>query len=435
MNESRLPRSRLNQIAQRKLSSIGVAAALSPDGELLVGELMPDGAVMNPLSGRPIEHIRFAAEGHDHLRFLGPPLLVSLAPIPFFDAERIGQVYARIQDAVAKRASGAQAVAARLRTLHLPVEMDAERAVAVSKFELAGAGTAIVEGDERGLRALRLVPLSPTRPPVSLGEAPIDLDEFDHKVDIELLLGQLADDAMKAPARPAAPPAPTPGPAGGVAASTDAVTLGMLVAKLGADARVEAGLVVSRDLVADGKRVRFAARYEGGKTFRAKLVTTSGTAFDDRFDVDRFPGLDVFVAGVVHATAVTGLGPGCPAPVTPGPATAASAPAPGQILPVAGEIWVMTILVDREDEAEVHYQVADIDGRPFGAPRVLGKPEFAATFDGGRNGWRLLAKVVEVKDGNVSYVQLDPRRRAVGAPRTSGLTGFMANFAPEAASY
>jgi hypothetical protein len=213
----------------------------------------------------------------------------------------------------------------------------------------------------------------------------------------------------------------------------------MLAAKLGADAKVEAGLVISRDLVADGKRVRFAARHEGGKTFRAKLVTTSGTAFDDRFDLDRFPGLDVFVAGVLHATAVTGLAPATPGPSTPGPAAQAPAAGPvlgaGQILPVAGEIWVMTILVEREDANEVHYQVADIDGRPFGAPRVLGKPEFAATFDGGKNGWRLLAKVVEVRDGNVSYVQLDPRRRAVGAPRTSGLTGFMANFAPEAASY
>jgi hypothetical protein len=192
----------------------------------MIASFLGLGAVVNPLSGRPVERIRFAAEGHDHVRFLGPPLLVSFAPVPFFDVERLGQLYTRIQDAVARRASAAQSLGARLRTLGLPVEFDAERAVVVSKVELAGSGVAIVEGDERGVRAMRLVPRSPTRAPLSLGEAPIDLDELDHRVDIELHLAQLADDALKAPARPAAPPATTPGPAGAIPAMPDAVTLG-----------------------------------------------------------------------------------------------------------------------------------------------------------------------------------------------------------------
>lgn len=449
MNDSRVPRSRLNQIAQRKLGSLGIAAELSADGETLAGDLFPDGAVVNPLSGRAVDRIRFAAEGHDRLRFLAPPLLASFAPVAFFDLDRTGQLLARIQDAVARRASAAQSLAARLRTHGLPVEFDAERAVVVSKVELAGAGVAIVEGDDRGLRAMRLLPLSASRGPVSLGEAPIDLVELDHRVDVELYLSQLAETALKAPA-PAATPV-TPGPASAAAATAsvappaDAVTLGTLAAKLGADAKVETGLVVSRDLVADGKRVRFAARFEGGKTFRAKLMTTAGIVFDDRFDLDRFPGLDVFVAGILGATSVTassvaGAGPTTPGPtpgpLTPGPAFAAApALSPGQLLPVPGEVWMMTIVVEREDGNEVQYQVADIDGRPFGAPRTLGKPEFTATFEAAGNGWRLLSKVVEVRDGNVSYVQLDPKRRPVGAPRTSGLTGFLANFAPEAAAY
>jgi hypothetical protein len=77
----------------------------------------------------------------------------------------------------------------------------------------------------------------------------------------------------------------------------------------------------------------------------------------------------------------------------------------------------------------------DIDGRPYGAARVLKKPDFEAVFTQERGGWRLLIQIDQVAEGNVLYRQLDRQRQAIGTSRKMGAAILVANFVPEAAAY
>ena len=70
----KIPRERLNQIASRKLSALGIPVRLGADRGTLEGELAFAGRVVHPATGQPIARARFAVTGHDHLRFLDPPL-------------------------------------------------------------------------------------------------------------------------------------------------------------------------------------------------------------------------------------------------------------------------------------------------------------------------------------------------------------------------
>src|SRR5512141_2441132 len=91
----KIPRERLNQIAGRKLSALGVPVRLGADRETLEGELAFAGRLAHPLTGAPIPRARFAVEGHDQLRFTDPPLS-AVGPIAFYDVERTGALEQRI---------------------------------------------------------------------------------------------------------------------------------------------------------------------------------------------------------------------------------------------------------------------------------------------------------------------------------------------------
>ena len=83
----RIPRERLNQIASRKLSALGIAVRLGGDRETLEGELAFSGRVVNPATGAAIPRARFVVVGHDRLRFVDAPLS-SLGAVNFYDHER-----------------------------------------------------------------------------------------------------------------------------------------------------------------------------------------------------------------------------------------------------------------------------------------------------------------------------------------------------------
>ena len=91
-------------------------------------------------------------------------------------------------------------------------------------------------------------------------------------------------------------------------------------------------------------------------------------------------------------------------------------------------------LVEQAGE-EVRYVGTDIDGRPYGAARVLKRTDFEAVFSRDRGGWRLLVVVDQVQDGSVLYRQLDPQRQPIGAPRRMAVSVLVANFVPEAAAF
>jgi hypothetical protein len=95
----------------------------------------------------------------------------------------------------------------------------------------------------------------------------------------------------------------------------------------------------------------------------------------------------------------------------------------------------MNVVVEEAGSDEVRYVGTDIDGRPYGAARVLKRSDFEAVFSQDRGGWRLLIVVDQVQEGHVIYRQLDRHRQPMGAPRKMAAAILVANFVPEAAAY
>ena len=95
----------------------------------------------------------------------------------------------------------------------------------------------------------------------------------------------------------------------------------------------------------------------------------------------------------------------------------------------------MNVVVEEAGPDEVRYVGTDIDGRPYGAARVLKRADFEAVFTSDRGGWRLLVQIDQVQDGHVIYRQLDPQRQPIGAPRKMSAAILVANFVPEATAY
>jgi hypothetical protein len=108
---------------------------------------------------------------------------------------------------------------------------------------------------------------------------------------------------------------------------------------------------------------------------------------------------------------------------------------PGHLQPHPGEVWVMNVVVEEAGADEVRYVGTDIDGRPYGAARVLKRADFEAVFTSDRGGWRLLVQIDQVQDGHVIYRQLDRQRQPMGAARKMSAAILVANFVPEAAAY
>lgn len=445
MLDQRPPRNRLHEIAQRKLGSLGIPTRPTADGGSLEGELVPGSTgIRNPLSGKPIERVRFVVEGHDKLRPMAPAAVEGLSPISFLDIQRPEPIASQIEQALQKRAATVQgSVLPQMRRLRLEPTVDGERMRAVGRLELTGLGTVGIEGDDRGIRAAWVQPMR-GRPAIPLGDLPLNLQEFEHRVDLELHLFSTVEKALTAAPAPSTA-TPVPGPKVTTLSGTQGgITLAELVEKFGADARIAGPLALVRDMAVGETRVRFGARLDQGKRFLGRLTGANGAIWEEGFDLERFPRLDEFVVaklGMNAAPATQTPPPGPPGALqfTLGPAAAVQAGGAllgGTILPVTGEIWVMSILVESDTGGEIRYVPVDIDGKPFGAARTLPKADFLATFEtAGSVGYRLPARVLEVSATHVTYVQLDPRRQPVGQPKSGTVTMFVHHFVPEAAAY
>ena len=169
-----------------------------------------------------------------------------------------------------------------------------------------------------------------------------------------------------------------------------------------------------------------------GTRFKGRLIGPSGDVWTDRFELSDFPGTRSVVASALGADARVayvdvaqdfgGEIPGAPVEV------------PHHLLPRPGEIWIMNVLIEDGGDDEVRYVVVDIDGRPYGAARVLKRTDFEAVFSQEHGGWRLLIQIDQVAEGYVLYRQLDRQRQAMGAPRKMAAAILVANFVPEGAA-
>jgi hypothetical protein len=423
----KIPRERLNQIASRKLSALGVPVRLGADRETLEGELA-FGRVAHPVTGQPISRVRFLVEGHDRLRFTDAPLS-ALGPIDFYGCERLTALEQGVAAALAQRGAVLQDLAARMRALRLEPALDGERLAVRALLKTATHAFEIL-GTPEGVRVSRVAPVGGKPFDVAPDFPPLALAEHDSATDLEIFL-------VGAVPRMAAAPAPAARAAGAAAtqlAATppprNALTLASLRRAFGEDAIVAPNATVElvEEFVWANTRYRFVASREMGTQFRGRLIGPSGDVWSDRFDLEGFPGTRRVVALALGVPEQAG---GAQEAADSG----AHAEVPGHLLPHSGEVWVMNVVVEEAGADEVRYVGTDIDGRPYGAARVLKRADFEAVFTHERGGWRLLVQIEQLQDGNVLYRQLDPQRQPIGAPRKMSAAILVANFVPEAAAY
>ena len=426
----KIPRERLNQIASRKLSALGVPVRLGADRETLEGELAFT-RVAHPFTGQPIGRVRFVVEGHDRLRFCDAPLSV-LGSVDFYACERLPSLEQGVAAALAQRGALLQDLAMRMRALRLEAALDGERLAVRAVVKTATHAFEIL-GTLEGVRVSRVAPVGGKPFDVAADFPPLVLAEHPSATDLEIfLVGAVPRmSAAPAPAVRAAVPAAsqlavTPPP-------RNALTLASLQRAFGEDAIVAPNAMVElvQEFVWAGTRYRFVASREMGTQFRGRLIGPSGDVWSDRFELDGFPGTRRVVAlalGVPEAAGAADLSP-------EGGDSGARGEVPGHLLPHGGEVWVMNVVVEEAGPDEVRYVGTDIDGKPYGAARVLKRADFEAVFTNERGGWRLLVQIEQLQEGNVIYRQLDPQRQPIGAPRKMSAAILVANFVPEAAAY
>jgi hypothetical protein len=185
----------------------------------------------------------------------------------------------------------------------------------------------------------------------------------------------------------------------------------------------------------------FGAAREMGTRFKGRLIGPSGDVWSDRFELQHFPGTRKVVALALGAPeadpspASEGLGGLTPGVAGGSAGLSARGELPGHLQPHPGEVWVMNVVVEEAGPDEIRYVGTDIDGKPYGAARVLKRSDFEAVFAEERGGWRLLVQIDQVQEGQVIYRQLDRGRQPMGAPRKMAAAILVANFVPEAAAY
>jgi len=428
----KIPRERLNQIASRKLSALGIPVRLGADRETLEGELALSRA-LHPATGQPLSRARFAVVGHDHLRFLDPPL-AALGPVPFHDHERAAQLDLAIAALLQQRAAVLSDVAARLRALRLEAGLDPDRLAARAIVKTPSHAFELLGGPE-GIRVSRVAPVGGAPFEVSPEFPPLDLAALRTPSELELHLVGALPRMTPAPASEARQAA---APGAGLEATPpprNALTLAALARVFGEEATLAPNAMVElvQEFQHGGTRYRFVASREMGTRFKGRLIGPNGDVWSDRFELTAFPGTREVVALAL------GVAPALPE-AAPGARVIAEAPGrageiPGHLQPHPGEVWVMNVVVEEAREDEVRYVGTDIDGRPYGAARVLPRADFEVVFAQERGGWRLLVLVDQVQEGSVIYRQLDRNRQPIGAPRKMAAAILVANFVPEAAAY
>ena len=429
---SKIPRERLNQIASRKLSALALTVRLATDRETLEGEMAFPGRLQHPITGQPLQRGRFVVAGHDHLRFLDPPLS-ALAPIPFYDAEKLAQVEQRVGQALRERAAGLQDLVARVRALGVEAGIDPERLTVRAVIKTPRHAFELLGGPE-GIGVSRVAPVGEQPFEVSRDFPRLQLRDFAGAGDLAAHLAGSVQAMRGAPAgreRPAA--APGSGALEATAPPRNAVTLSSLARAFGGDAMLapNAAVELIQEFQHGGTRYRFVAHREMGTAFKGRVIGPNGDVWSDRFELAHFPG-----APRVMAAALGLAAEGDPGPLGELAAQAGAAgPVPQHLMPNAGEVWVMNVVVEQAGPEEIRYVGTDIDGRPYGAARVLKRADFEAVFSSHRGGWRLLVVVDQVQEESVIYRQLDGKRQPIGAPRRMATAILVANFVPEAAAY
>lgn len=440
-NVGAVSRERLTQIAARKLAALGIAVHLGADGQTLEGQLtFSVGGVTHPIHGTSITGARFQVVPHDKFLFRDPPL-AALPPLVFFDLQEAKGIEDRIGVALRVRLGFLRDLGNRMQTVGLTPRVDPDALILKSVVKSVSHNFEIV-GTPEGVRVSQFVGRDGKTTVVSTDYPALKLEEHDSLIDLEIFLSDRIGEMTAAAVAPAAGgSAAAPAAHGAAAPKAKPVALrslpppqGMLPAALlsrfGAEAAVGIGagrIEVTQELEVDGERYKFIATHEAGATFRGRLSGPAGDRWSDRFDLARFPGVHELATLVLEIRAPEAAAPeaeGQPAGV-----------GPQQLAPQPGEIWVMNVLVERDDAQEIRYTCVDVNGRPYGAARVLPRADFERAFARQSMGWRLRIQIEQIQGQAVVYRQLDAQGQPGREPRSLRLDSLMASFVPEASDY
>lgn len=423
--DSKISRERLNQIALRKLNTFGLSPGLDASHQILVGEWpFHSGQLVAPGTQVRLASGRFQVEGHDHVRFLTAPL-AALGPLAFYDAQSAEDFERRIVRALSVRMHFLQSLGGQLGQWKLPLRLDGNALVLRGEVETT-EHVFTLEADPNGIRVVSLRSVLTRGPPTPVSLV-LKLEDHPTRSDLELYLSSAAQSGeLRAPAAPAQPSTALQGvpPTAGALTATLLQRFGPDVTLAVQNGRLE----VSQELRLGSETYRFQAIHMSGPTFQAQLVCGGVQRWSDRFDLARFPGV------VELVRIFLGLPKPSSAQVQPpreaGPTTGPA----GFIAPCAGEFWVMSVLVERETEGEIRYTCADLDGRPYGATRILGAEDFRATFSPHGAGWRLRIEISRLEGDTVVYRQLNAAGQK-GPEKQLSLPTLMTVFLPEAQAY
>ncbi|MDQ3264561.1 MAG: hypothetical protein M3Y59_13000 [Myxococcota bacterium] len=426
--EQRISRERLNQIALRKLQALAIPVQLDATSQELRGEWrFRSGKVVAPGTQVRIASCRFRVEGHDHLKFLDPPL-GALEPLSFYDAETPEAFEVRVARALTVRLGYLQSIAGQLAARKLPTKLDAARLVLRAEVETTDHLFEL-EGDPNGIRITGLRPRMGQHPATQVN-FPLNLEEYPTRSDLEVYLSSVTQRGQLTQKQPAAPAPPAqlelaPAPAN--------VLSVQLLQRLGPDVILHANagkLELIQELRVGGDLFRFQAVHLGGTTFQGRLVTGVSEKWADRFDLARFPGVEELVRVCLGLKPQPKLEPRSEQPQP----SATASPSAGSLAPQQGEVWVMMVLVEREVEGEIRYVCADIDGHPYGATRLLKAEDFRATFSPHGPGWRLRIQIDRTEGPSVIYRQVNPKGER-GPEKKMPLATLTTVFVPEASAY
>ena len=163
---SRISQERLNQIAQRKLTALGIAAQLSVEGTL-EGELaLTPGRITHPANGSALTRALFQVVGHDRLLFREGPFS-GLEPVPFYDVESRTMLEGRVIQLLQQRGAMLKELGARLKALGQSTSLDVGRLClrsvvqgAEQRYELRSGplGVQVVQVQARGQSEPMAVP-------------------------------------------------------------------------------------------------------------------------------------------------------------------------------------------------------------------------------------------------------------------------------------
>ncbi|HZH04310.1 MAG TPA: hypothetical protein VEY30_11025 [Myxococcaceae bacterium] len=257
---------------------------------------------------------------------------------------------------------------------------------------------------------------------------------YDAESTAELEARVAAAISGRAPPRPTEPTASEPPsalreePPGAQALTVD------VLKRLGGGLTIQApGLELHQFFEVGGVRYRFSAVHQAGTVFKGRLLSPSGEKWAEKFDAERFPGAAELVRTVlgIPSAPPTAESPVASAARVPQPVPAV----PSHLAPQAGETWVMNVLVESEAGGEIRYVCTDIDGRPYGAARVLKRTDFESVFCQDKGGWRLRILIDACEGDRVTYRQLDSQRQPRGAAKVLATATLVTTFVPEAAAY